>query len=128
MLALLALWRLAGWFGYPEHDGPSSSFGATLDNFFGSPRRVSVISPKSYENAQDLADCFKRQQVVLVNLQNVDGELSKRIVDFCAGLTYALGGRVRPIADQLFLLTPRDVEILGGEDEQLTTREFFNQL
>jgi cell division inhibitor SepF len=75
-----------------------------------------------------MAECFKRQRIVLVNLQNVDGELSKRIVDFCAGLTYALGGRVRPIADQLFLLAPRDVELLDEEDEQLAKREFFNQL
>ena len=128
MLTLLALWRLAGWLGYPEYDEPSSSFGATLDNLFSSPRRVSVVSPKSYEDAQDMAECFKRQQIVLVNIQNVDGEISKRIVDFCAGLAYALGGRVRPIADQLFLLAPRDVELLDEEDEQLAKREFFNQL
>jgi cell division inhibitor SepF len=128
VLALLALGRLAGWFGYPEHDEPSSSFGASLDNFLSSPRRVSIINPNSYDDAQHLANCFKRQQIVLVNLQNVDGGLSKRIVDFCVGLTYALGGRVRPIADQLFLLTPCDVEILDEEDEQLAKREFFNQL
>jgi len=119
---------LVGWFGYPEHDEPSSSYGVALEDFNISPRRVSVMNPKSYEDVQDLADCFKRQQVVIVNLRSVEGELSKRMVDFCAGLTYALGGQVRPVADRLFLLTPHDVEVLDEDDEQLAKREFFNQL
>jgi cell division inhibitor SepF len=63
-----------------------------------------------------------------VNLRNVNGELAKRTVDFCAGLTYALGGQVRHITDRLFLLTPRDVKVLGKEGQQLIEREFFNQL
>ncbi len=128
MLALLALGRLSPWFEYPGHDEPSSSFGATLDHFLGSRPRVSVVSPKSFEDTQALADYFKRQQLVIVNLRNVDRELSKRMVDFCAGLTYALDGQVRPIADRLFLLTPRDVEVLDEEGEQLIERAFFNQL
>ena len=127
-MALLALGRLAAWFGHSEHDEPSSSFGAPLGDLLGSPRRVSVMSPKSFEETQEIADGFKRQQLVIVNLRDVDRELSKRMVDFCAGLTYALGGRVRPIADRLFLLTPHDVEVLDGEGEQLAEREFFNQL
>ncbi len=128
VVALLALGRFAAWFGYPEHDEPSSPFGARFDDFLGPPRRVSVITPKSFEDTQDLADCFKRQQLVIANLRNLDRELSKRIVDFCAGLTYALGGQVRPIADRLFLLTPRDVEVVDGESEQLAEPVFFNQL
>ena len=120
--------RLAGWFGYPKHDEPSPSFGAVPDDFVGSPPRVSVMSPQSFEEAQHLADRFKRRELVVVNLRNVDGELSRRIVDFCAGLTYALGGRVRPVADRLLLLTPQDVEVLDEDDEQLAERAFFNQL
>jgi hypothetical protein len=127
-LALLAFGRVAAWFGYPEHDEPSSSSGVALGDLLSSPRRVSVMSPRSFEEVQDLADSFKRQQLVIVNLRNVDGELSKRMVDFCAGLTYALGGQVQPIADRLFLLTPRNVQVLDEEGEQLAERVFFNQL
>ncbi len=128
MVALLVLGHLTTWFGYPDHDESSSYSGAPLGGSLGSPRRVSVVSPKSFDDAQNLADCFKRQQLVIVNLRNVNRELSKRMVDFCAGLTYALGGQVWPIADQLFLLAPCDVEVLGEEDEQLAGRVFFNQL
>jgi cell division inhibitor SepF len=120
MLALLALGHLSAGFGYSEREDRSSS--SSL------PRRVSVVNPKSFEEAKELADCFKRQQLVILNLWNVNGELSKRMVDFCAGLTYALGGQVRPIAERLFLLTPYDVQVLNEEGEQLAERVFFNQL
>ena len=125
---LMAFGRMAGWFGDPEHDEPSPSFGAAPDGFLGSSPRVSVMSPKSFEEAQDLADRFKRRQLVIVNLRNVDNELSRRMVDFCAGLAYALGGQVRPVADRLLLLTPQDVEVLNREDDQLAERAFFNRL
>jgi cell division inhibitor SepF len=120
---------MAGWFGNPEHDEPPPSFGAAPDDdSLGSPPRVSVMSPKSFEEAQDLADRFKRRQLVVVNLRNVDRELSRRMVDFCAGLTYALDGRVRAVAERVLVLTPQDVEVSNGEDERLAERAFFNQL
>ena len=125
---LMAFGRMAGWFGDPEHDEPSPSFGAAPDGFLGSPPRVSVVSPRSFEEAQDLADRFKRRQLVVVNLRNVEGEQSRRMVDFCAGLAYALGGRVRPVADRVLLLTPQDVEVSNDEDEQHADRAFFNRL
>ena len=125
---LMAFGRMAGWFGDPEHDEPSPSFGAAPDDPLGSPPRVSVLSPRSFEEAQDLADRFKRRQLVVVNLRNVDGEQSRRMVDFCAGLTYALGGRVRPVADRVLVLTPQGVEVSNGEGERLADRAFFNQL
>ena len=125
---LMAFGRMAGWFGDPEHDEPSPSFGAAPDGFLGSSSRVSVMSPRSFEEAQDLADRFKRRQLVVVDLRNVDDEQSRRMVDFCAGLAYALGGQVRPVVDRLLLLTPQDVEVANREDEQLAERTFFNRL
>ncbi len=132
VFALLAMGLLAAWFGHPEQgELPPSSAprpGASLGDLLGPSRRVSIMSPKSFEEAQDLADHFKRQQLVFVDLRNLDDALSKRMVDFCAGLTYALGGQVRPIVDRLFLLTPRGVEVSDGEGEQFAERVFFNQL
>ena len=93
-----------------------------------SPRRVSVVKPASFDDAQALADRLKRRQPVILNLQNADRELSRRMVDFCAGLTYALDGRIQTVADRLFLLTPHDVEISAEESRRLVGRAFFNQL
>ncbi len=132
MFALLAMGRLAAWFGHPEQDElppPSDApLSVGLGDLLGPSHRVSVMSPKSFEEAQDIADHFKRQRLVLVDLRNLDDALSKRMVDFCAGLTYALGGQVRPIVYRLFLLTPRGVEVSDCEGEQFAERVFFNQL
>lgn len=92
------------------------------------PARVSVIEPTSFNDAQSLADRFKRQQPVILNLQNVDGELSRRMVDFCSGLTYAMDGQIQGVANRVFLLTPRNVEVSAEERKRLAERAFFNQL
>jgi cell division inhibitor SepF len=92
------------------------------------PARVSVVDPSSFNDAQALADRFKRQQPVILNLQQADGELSRRMVDFCAGLTYALDGQIQTVANRVFLLTPRNVEVSAEERKRLAERAFFNQL
>jgi cell division inhibitor SepF len=92
------------------------------------PTRVSVVEPTSFNDAQDLADRFKRQQPVILNLQSVDSDLSRRMVDFCSGLTYALEGQIQTVASRVFLLTPRNVEVSAEERKRLAERAFFNQL
>ena len=92
------------------------------------PTRVSVVDPASFNDAQAVADRFKRQQPVILNLQQADGELSRRMVDFCSGLTYALDGQIQTVANRVFLLTPRNVEVSAEERKRLAERAFFNQL
>ena len=64
---------------------------------------------------------------VILNLQSTDPELSKRLIDFSSGLTYALNGGMQRIADKVFLLTPRNVEVSAEERARLIERGFFNQ-
>lgn len=92
------------------------------------PARVSVVEPASFNDAQDLADRFKREQPVILNLQSVDSDLSRRMVDFCSGLTYAMDGKIQTVANRVFLLTPRNVEVSAEERKRLAERAFFNQL
>ena len=130
----------------------SSAFGTSLGDLFGNddpgdygrntdsnqshlrpvpdprPAKVSVLEPSSFNDAQPLADRFKRQQPVILNLQNVDADLSRRMVDFCSGLTYALDGQIQSVANRVFLLTPRNVEVSAEERKRLAERAFFNQL
>src|SRR5918998_2717313 len=107
--------------------GPQAHLRAVPDRGMP-PARVSVVDPSSFNDAQALADRFKRQQPVILNLQQADGELSRRMVDFCAGLTYALDGQIQTVANRVFLLTPRNVEVSAEERKRLAERAFFNQL
>jgi cell division inhibitor SepF len=89
--------------------------------------RVHLVIPKSFNDAQDVADKFKDSIPVIVNLQGIDRDLSKRLVDFASGLTYALDGGMQQIADKVFLLTPRNVEVSAEERARLVEKGFFNQ-
>jgi cell division inhibitor SepF len=89
--------------------------------------RVHLILPRSFNDAQQLADRFKLGVPVILNLQSADAELSKRLIDFASGLTYALDGGMQRIADKVFLLTPRDVELSAEDRARMLERGFFNQ-
>jgi cell division inhibitor SepF len=89
--------------------------------------RVHLVIPKSFNDAQQIADKFKDSIPVILNLQGIDTDLSKRLIDFASGLTYALDGGMQRIADKVFMLTPRNVEISAEERARLIEKGFFNQ-
>lgn len=89
--------------------------------------RVHLVVPKNFNDAQAIADRFKRQTPVIVNLQAVEPDLSKRLIDFSSGLTYALDGTMQRVADKVFLLTPPNVEVSAEERARISDTHFFNQ-
>ena len=93
----------------------------------GGDVRVHLVVPKSFNDAQDVADKFKDSIPVILNLQGTETDLSKRLIDFASGLTYALDGGMQRIADKVFLLTPRNVEVSAEERARLIEKGFFNQ-
>ena len=93
----------------------------------GGDVRVHFVAPKSFNDVQDVADKFKDAIPVILNLQGTDTDLSKRLIDFSSGLTYALDGGMQRIADKVFLLTPRNVEVSAEERARLVEKGFFNQ-
>jgi cell division inhibitor SepF len=90
-------------------------------------QRVHLVIPKSFNDAQQVADRFKDDVPVILNLQGSENDLSKRLIDFASGLTYALDGGMQRIADKVFMLTPRNVEISAEERARLIEKGFFNQ-
>lgn len=89
--------------------------------------QVHLVVPKNFNDAQQVADRFKDDVPVILNLQQSDPELSKRLIDFSSGLTYALDGGMQRIADKVFLLTPRNVDVSAEERARLIEKGFFNQ-
>jgi cell division inhibitor SepF len=93
----------------------------------GGDIQVHLVIPKSFNDAQQVADQYKDGVPVILNLQGTDTDLSKRLIDFASGLTYALDGGMQRIADKVFLLTPRNVEVSAEERARLIEKGFFNQ-
>ena len=80
--------------------------------------RPIVVSPATFDEAQEVGDHFKNRQPVIVNLQDAGSDLRRRLVDFAAGLCYALDGQVERVTPGVYLLTPSDVRV-ALEERQL---------
>ena len=101
--------------------------GSGRGNGRGGDVRVHFVAPRSFNDVQDVADKFKDTIPVILNLQDADTDLAKRLIDFSSGLTYALDGGMQRIGDKMFLLTPRNVELSAEQKAQLVEKGFFNQ-
>ena len=89
--------------------------------------QVGLVVPKSFNDAQQVADSLKADVPVIINLQTADSDLAKRLIDFSSGLTYALDGTMQRVADRVFLLTPSSVTVTAEDKAMLMERGFFNQ-
>lgn len=87
--------------------------------------KVHVVAPMRFSDAQEVGDRFKSGQPVIVNLQTGDAQLSRRMIDFCSGVTYALSGSMDKVAEQVFLLTPTNVEVPAEEKRRLQEKGLF---
>jgi cell division inhibitor SepF len=87
--------------------------------------RVHVVAPTGFNDAQEIGDKLKANQPVIVNLQGVERDLSRRLIDFASGVTYGLAGQMERVADQVFLLTPSNVEVSAEEKRRLQERGLY---
>ena len=86
-----------------------------------------VVSPKSFNDAQEVGDWFKKRQPVIVNLQGLDRDLTRRLLDFASGVAYGLGGNVERVASHVYLLTPADVEVSDDDRRRLRERGLVDE-
>ncbi len=77
-----------------------------------------LVAPRSFNDAQEVADRFRGGAPVILNLQETDAELGRRLIDFCSGLCYGLRGQMQRVGDRVFLVTPADVQ-LTADDHRL---------
>ena len=89
------------------------------------PARVHVVEPRGFNDAQEVGDRLKANQPVILNLQGLERDLQRRLIDFSSGLAYASGGSMARVADQVFLLTPSNVEVSQEEKERLQARGLY---
>ena len=89
--------------------------------------RMHMVEPKSFNDAEQIGQKFKSDIPVIINLQQADAELSKRLIDFASGLTYGLEGGIQRVAEKVFLLSPHNVEVSAEDKRWLREKGFFNQ-
>ncbi|UFJ41940.1 cell division protein SepF [Brevibacillus humidisoli] len=75
--------------------------------------RLMLFEPRGYNDAQDIADNLCHRRPVVINLQRVEKDQAKRIVDFLSGTVYALNGDIQKVGEHIFVCTPEHVDIQG---------------
>jgi cell division inhibitor SepF len=88
-------------------------------------QKVHALAPTGFNDAKEIGDRLKNNQPVIVNLQGVDRDLARRLIDFSSGLTYGLGGSMEKVAEAVFLLTPSNVEVSAEEKRRLQERGLY---
>lgn len=76
--------------------------------------KMVLIEPRTYEEAQDVADHLKNRRSVVINMQRIPNDQAKRIVDFLSGTVYAISGDIQKIGTGTFLCTPENVDVSGA--------------
>jgi cell division inhibitor SepF len=83
--------------------------------------------PKRFNEARELGDRFKEGVPVIMNLQETEDTIARRLVDFASGLVFAQDGKIELVANRVYLLTPANVEVSAEERERLKEGGFYNQ-
>ena len=76
---------------------------------------VCVIKPSSMEDTRDIADTLIDRCTVVLNLEGIDVDVAQRIIDFTSGSCFAIGGNLRKVSASIFIVTPKNVDISGGQ-------------
>lgn len=86
--------------------------------------QVVLSKPEEFEDAQEIADNLISKRTVLLNIENLDKELSRRLIDFLSGVAYAQGGNIKRVANRTYIVTPYNVDILGDVLETINSDGF----
>lgn len=89
--------------------------------------KVILCEPRTYDEAQEIADNVINRRAVVINLERVDYEQSKRIVDFLSGTVYAVNGDIQKLGTQTFLCTPDNIEISGSITDSFVDEDEYGK-
>jgi len=83
----------------------------------GAPSKVVVIQFLNFDDAKDAADHLKNRKPIVANLEKLDNDTTRRVVDFLSGAVYGVGGKIQNVSNRIFLITPSNVEVTGNYRE-----------
>lgn len=86
---------------------------------------VVLYQPKEFEDSKTIVDSLKSKKPVILNIEDLDNDLGKKIFDFCSGALYALDGHIQKISRGIFILAPYNVEIGGDIKNALESKGIF---
>ena len=102
----------------------NSGFSGQVVNMGSGKQEVVLFHAKTFDDAAKAADELRRKKAVILNMENVDKGLTRRVVDFLSGSIYALDGSVKKIAQSTYLFCPHNMDIVGDLEAQIEMEAF----
>ena len=109
-----------------EYDDAPASVAYAEDYSAQPTYQITALHPRTYNEARTIGECFRKSTPVIMNLSEMDDADAKRLVDFAAGLTFGLHGRIERVTAKVFLLSPHNVSVTA-QDKAKIENGFFNQ-
>ena len=103
----------------------TSGFSGQVLNMSSGKQEVVLFHAKTFDDAAKAADELRRRKAVILNMENVDKALTRRVVDFLSGSVYALDGRVKKVAQSTYLFCPHNMDVVGDLETIQTESESF---
>lgn len=91
------------------------------------PYQITTLHPRTYNEARTIGEQFRKSTPVIMNLSEMDDADAKRLVDFAAGLSFGLHGRIERVTAKVFLLSPHNVQVTAQDKARIAESGFFNQ-
>ena len=112
-------------FGAAERTAPSAGFSGQVVSMSSGKQEVVLFHAKTFDDAAKAADELRRRKAVILNMENVDKALTRRVVDFLSGSVYALDGRVKKVAQCTYLFCPHNMDVVGDLENLQTEAEAY---
>ena len=109
--------------GNPAPTGTSAFSGQVVS--IGNKQEVVLFHAKTFDDAARAADELRKRKAVILNMENVDKALTRRVVDFLSGAVYALDGRVKKVAQSTYLFCPHNMDISGDLENIMAEAESY---
>lgn len=104
---------------------PKRTQGKVVNIHTTSQFKVVVMQPESFNDAKDVCDHLKNKKPSVINLEKVQKETAQRIIDFLSGSVYALDGSIQKVSNEIFIIAPNNVDIMGDFKEEITSKAVF---
>lgn len=101
------------------HPAAAQASSTAVRRVASTPAQPFVLMPRMFDDAQQIGDRFKRDQPIILNLQVLDRDTARRLLDFASGLCYARDGEMRKVANAVYMLVPANVVVSGSGHEPM---------
>ena len=110
---------------YKTSNTASVNTGNVVNMHKTSQMKVVLYQPKEFNDTKAIVDSLKERKPVIINIEDIDSELARKIFDFCSGALYAIDGHIQKISRGIFILAPNNVDVMGDITSELTKKGVY---